>query len=209
MSNPTLLLSSSLLLLLLISLSGHPNPAVSAGTRRRTNIKNICKSTSYPTLCTQYLTILPNSSTKPPQSLAKSAILASLYRAQFTRLHILKVSRKLRVQDRRVSADCLELLGDSVDSLCKSILEISKVKKGGKFESDYSGCDVRCHVRNVQTYLSSALTDASDCADEFDEFVKRKKMGKMIAEVKVKAINVEQITSVALDLFCQFVADCD
>ncbi|XP_065859344.1 pectinesterase inhibitor 11-like [Euphorbia lathyris] len=211
MPNPTLsstfLLSSAFIII--ISLSGHPNSVLSAATRRRTNIKHLCSNTTYPGLCIQYLTIVPNSAKKTPKDLAKSALIASLYRAQFTRLHILKVSKKFRrIRDRGVRGDCLELLGDTVDSLCNSILELSKLRRGRGRGNDLM-CDDRCHVSNIQTYLSSAVTDASDCVGEFDEFVKRKKMGKVMATVKAKALNVEQATTVALDLFCQFVAACD
>ncbi|XP_050235636.1 pectinesterase inhibitor 9-like [Mercurialis annua] len=169
-------------------------------------VYKVCKKTSYPELCIQYLSIFPKSVTQSPKKTANAGLLVSLYRVQKTRSFIKKAAVKIKAMKRRdygVMQDCLEVFSDEVSLLSESIIELRHMGLGRQMEGDVE-CDIACHVFNIQSSLSAALSDASTCAEEFDEFLKKKSMGKLMATIKAKALNAEQATAVGLDLFCQF-----
>jgi hypothetical protein len=53
------------------------------------------------------------------------------------------------------------------------------------------------HISNVETWVSTALTDASSCVQSFPGH----RMSKRVATIKIKAKNVAEVTSNALALF--------
>ncbi|XP_002511678.2 21 kDa protein [Ricinus communis] len=212
---PNLSLSLLLLVLSIFSISGPVESRLDRNSPARANIYKLCKNTTYPILCFQYLSIFPISVTENPKRVARAALLVSLYRVQKTRVFIKKASIKLKakkgkeisykVKDYQVVEDCLEVFGDGVDDLSKSIIELHHLQGlEGQERKTYGDCDMACHVSNIQTSLSAALSDASTCVDEFDDFLRRKRLGKLMATIKAKALNAEQATTNGLDLFCQF-----
>ncbi|XWS45911.1 hypothetical protein CRYUN_Cryun14cG0019900 [Craigia yunnanensis] len=93
--------------------------------------------------------------------------------------------------------DCLQQIDDSVNQLSQSIRELRRLDpKAGMTDGIF------WHIDNVETWVSAALTDASSCVDEFPEH----RMSKMKATIKVKVLNVAQLTSNALALFHRYAA---
>ncbi|CAN0889875.1 Pectinesterase inhibitor 9 [Linum grandiflorum] len=159
-----------------------------------------CQTTRYPSLCVQCLSTFANSTSHhSPQQLARIALTVSLYRARLTRSFLVKVNHNLKAltkpRDYQVLNDCLGQLADGIQQLSRSILELAKLEKGARND------DVYWHVRNVESWLSAAQTDADTCLNEFHG----RKMSKLRATIKVRVMNVAETASNALALFQRFV----
>ncbi|OAY49329.1 pectinesterase inhibitor 9 [Manihot esculenta] len=193
-------LPSSLLLLFVLCISGTAESAFVRRSHARAYIEASCRSTRYPALCIKYLSGFANSTIQNPQQLAQAALLASLYRARYTRSYMLKVTTELKAtkaKEYQAVKDCLDQIDDSVQQLSQSIRELRRF--GGHEESENSE-DVFWHISNVESWTSAALTDASNCAEQF----RGRKMNKLKATIKGKVLNVAQATSNALALFHRY-----
>lgn len=200
-------LSLLLILLSIVSLSSTVEPAFSRDSNiaRRSRalayIETACQTTRYPALCVHCLStyIKPNMTIQSPQQLAQVALSASLYRALYARAYVLKVVRELKTlkRENQVVQDCLEQINDSVDQLSGSIKELRRLGQ------ESVGDDLFWHISNVETWVSTALTDASTCVDELPA---GPNMSKLKATIKGKVLNVAEVTSNALALFHKFAA---
>lgn len=198
-------LSLLLILLSIFSLSNTVEPAfsrhISRRSRARAYIETACQTTQYPALCVHCLStyIKPNMTIQSPQQLAQVALSASLYRALYARAYVLKVVRELKTlkRENQVVQDCLEQINDSVDQLSGSIKELRRLGQ------ESVGDDLFWHISNVETWVGTALTDASTCVDELPA---GPNMSKLKATIKGKVLNVAEVTSNALALFHKFAA---
>ncbi|KAL9385615.1 hypothetical protein Peur_022625 [Populus x canadensis] len=192
-----------LLLLSLVCITGAEKPArFPRRSRSRAYIENACTKTLYPSLCIQYLSVSANSMTiQTPQQLAQAALSVSLYKALQTRTFMLKVVKELKARkskDYQAVKDCLDQIGNSVDQLSQSVRELHRLER-----PDAEGGDnVFWHISNVETFVSSAMTDASTCLDGFPG----RNMDKSRAMIKAKVLNVAQTASNALALFHRYAA---
>ncbi|XP_011034043.1 PREDICTED: 21 kDa protein-like [Populus euphratica] len=192
-----------LLLLSLVCITGAEKPArFPRRSRSRAYIENACTKTLYPSLCIQYLSVSANSTTiRTPQQLAQAALSVSLYKALQTRTFMLKVVKGLKARkskDYQAVKDCLDQIGNSVDQLTQSVRELHRLER-----TDAEGGDnVFWHISNVETFVSSAMTDASTCLDGFPG----RNMDKSRAMIKAKVLNVAQTASNALALFHRYAA---
>ncbi|KAJ8900203.1 hypothetical protein K2173_024843 [Erythroxylum novogranatense] len=188
--------------LAVFSLSGKAEPTfLTRRPRTRPYIEATCKTTHYPTLCFQYLSMFPDSTIQSPQQLAQVSLSVSLYRAQFTRSYMLKVAGELKAEkakDYQLVKDCLDQINDGVEQLSQSITELRRL--GGQ-ESPVKD-DAFWHISNVESWVSAALTDATTCVDAFPG----RNMSKLKATIKGKVLNVAQTTSNALALFHRYAA---
>ncbi|CAI0393741.1 unnamed protein product [Linum tenue] len=188
------------LILLLPTLLSAPFPVLSVETvPPKSYIEKQCDATRYPTLCVQCLSTFANSTAhQTPEHLARIALSVSLYRARFTRSFLVKVAQELKSlrpsREHLVVQDCLEQLADGVNQLSRSILELRGLWRGRG--------EAYWHVRNIESWISAAQTDAYTCLDEF----RGKKMSKLRATIKAKVMNVAETASNALALFQRFVA---
>lgn len=200
-------LSFSLLVVLLsiFSLLSAVEPSFSNDQPWRSHgqayIEASCRTTLYPDLCVHCLSmyIKPNMTVQSPQQLAQYALSMSLYRARYARAYVLKVAgelKKLRAREYQVVQDCLEQINDSVVQLSGSIKELRR------FGQETVGDDLIWHISNVETWVSTALTDAYTCVDELPV----KNLSKLKATIKGKIVNVAEVTSNALALFHRFAA---
>jgi len=89
--------------------------------------------------------------------------------------------------------DCVNQINDSVDQLSQAIKELKRLNKFSTIIND----KVLWHISNVETWVSTALTDASSCVQSFPGH----RMSKRVATIKIKAKNVAEVTSNALALF--------
>ncbi|XP_059636063.1 pectinesterase inhibitor 9-like [Cornus florida] len=190
-------------LLLLLSIScvtGVPEPAFHRGSRARAFIEAQCQATRYFNLCVQCLSNnYVNTSTPNPQELAQVALTVSLVRARYTRAYVTEVATQLeqtKAKEYQVVKDCLDQINDGVDQLTQSIKELRRMGRAG-------ANDFMWHTNNVQTWLSTALTDATTCIDGFSGYAMG---GKQRATIKAKVLNLAQVTSNALALFNRFVS---
>ncbi|PPD87082.1 hypothetical protein GOBAR_DD15987 [Gossypium barbadense] len=150
-----------------------------AHSQARTFIEASCRTTRYPALCVKWLTRHASSDTPPTaQQLTRTALTVNLYRARHVRLYLVKVAKELKATKAK-------------EYLCR-------LDPKAEMMSD----DMYWHIDNVDTWVSTALTDASSCVDEFPG----QRMSKMKATIKSKVLNVAQLTSNALALFHRYAA---
>ncbi|KAK4379407.1 hypothetical protein RND71_001269 [Anisodus tanguticus] len=157
-------------------------------------VESQCKRTRYPKLC---MTSLSNYVTpaSEPQELAQAALKVSLIKAIYTKAYVNKVRKQLqqtKSKDYQAVKDCLDQISDGVFLLFKSVEELHHLNLDKEREFVW-------HRSNVQTWLSTVLTDAFTCMDGISGY----KLGgyKVKATIKAKVLNVAQVTSNALGLF--------
>ncbi|CAL0302935.1 unnamed protein product [Lupinus luteus] len=165
-------------------------------------IDSSCRGTLYQDLCFRCLRKFSNFTIDGPQHLAHVALSVSLYKALDTRGYLLKVAKEFEaIKDNtlvyKTVLDCVKQITDSVDELSQAIKELRRLNKNNN-----SGIndDFLWHISNVETWVSTALTDASYCVESFPGH----RMSKRTAAIKVKAKNVAEVTSNALALFHRY-----
>ncbi|KAM7499545.1 hypothetical protein LguiA_023959 [Lonicera macranthoides] len=179
-----------LLLLATLVFTSH----ASLNTDQKTNLeflKTSCNSTTFPRLCFTSLSIHASTIQTSPKLLAHIALSVTLNATKLTSTAMKKLSKRIGLIPREIAAmsDCVEELSDSVDELRRSIGEMKNLKeRSWQFE---------LMISNIQTWVSAALTDESTCTDGFEIEAMN---GKMKNEVRVRIVNVAQLTSIALAL---------
>ncbi|KAL9409492.1 hypothetical protein AB3S75_047819 [Citrus x aurantiifolia] len=183
--------SSSVLLLLVLYIT-----CTAILASRHSTVKPSCKSTTYPTVCVQYLLPYASKIQRSPKKMSLVALSVSLSRTKsaYSFLTKLKRFKNLKPRESRAIADCLELMDDSVDRLSKSFQEMKNL---GRVKSR----DFLFHMSNVQTWASAALTNGNTCLDGFAD---KSMNGKVKDSVTAQVANVVQVTSNALGLVNQF-----
>ncbi|XP_020208706.1 21 kDa protein [Cajanus cajan] len=160
-------------------------------------IKSSCSSTQYPALCVSSLSVYASSIKQDPHELVQTALSVSLNRTETTKAFVAKCNRFRGLKAREYAAlkDCAEEISDSVDRLRRSLKELKLCKGKGE--------DFTWHISNVETWVSSALTDESTCGDGF---AGKGLNGKIKDSIRAKMVNVAQVTSNALSLINQYAA---
>ncbi|KAK7260194.1 hypothetical protein RIF29_26032 [Crotalaria pallida] len=165
-------------------------------------LESSCNGTLYQDLCIRCLAryVTNYSTIDGPNHLAHVALSVSLSRALNTRGYLLKVAKELKTikKDKKYQTvqDCANQISDSVDQLSQAIKELRQLSRHGSAIND----DMLWHISNVETWVSTALTDASSCVYSFPG----RRMSKSMAAIKVKAQNVAEVTSNALALFHRY-----
>ncbi|KAK4738621.1 hypothetical protein R3W88_002318 [Solanum pinnatisectum] len=166
----------------------------SAQPRANKFVESQCRRTRYPKLCAESLSNYITTASEP-QKLAHAALKVSLLKAIYTRTYMKNVCKQLektKAKDYQVVKDCLDQISDGVNLLFNSVEELQHLSLDKESEFVW-------HRSNVQTWLSTALTDAFTCMDGMSSY----KFGgyKVKATIKAKVLNVAQVTSNALALF--------
>ncbi|MED6172837.1 hypothetical protein PIB30_053634 [Stylosanthes scabra] len=181
-------------------------------------IESSCNGTLYRELCIRSLSkFASRNDIEGPQHLAHVALSISLVRAIQTKNYLVGVSKELNAMNNinndninnsnidkkkrrqyQTIQDCVNQLSDSVDQLSQSIKELRRMNKksnmSGSSSSSRINDDFLFHFNNVETWVSTALTDASSCVYAFPGH----RMSKRTASIRGKAMNVAQVTSNAL-----------
>ncbi|KAK7252663.1 hypothetical protein RIF29_36774 [Crotalaria pallida] len=175
--------------------------AESAIPRRSTTnpadfIKSSCRATRYPALCVQSLLGYANVIGHSERQLAMTALSVSITRTRSCTSFVKKIAkaRGIKPREYRAVQDCIENMGDSVDSLSQSIRELGRM-------SQTVGEDFAWHMSNVQTWVSAALTDVNTCLDGFGGPALN---GNVKAAISDRVANVAQLTSNGLALVNRF-----
>ncbi|KAL1203874.1 Pectinesterase inhibitor 11 [Cardamine amara subsp. amara] len=160
-------------------------------------IESSCKTTTYPAVCVQSLSVYANDIQTSPRRLAETALAVTLSRAQSTKLFVSRLTRFKGLKKREVEAikDCVEEINDTVDRLTKSVQEL-KLCGSAKGQEQFS-----FHMSNAQTWTSAALTDENTCSDGFSG---RFMDGRIKNSVRARIVNVGHETSNALSLINAF-----
>ncbi|KAI3817911.1 hypothetical protein L1987_11711 [Smallanthus sonchifolius] len=149
-------------------------------------IRTSCGLTTYPTLCFNSLSTQARVIQTSPKLLAQTALSVTLDTTRTTSSSMVKMSQVHGMAPREVAAmkDCIDLLSDSVYNLKQSLEEMSR--PGSK--------DSGLVMSDIQTWVSSALTDEDTCSEGFKDDPKMKSV------VRGKIVNVAHLTSNALAL---------
>ncbi|PWA83483.1 pectinesterase inhibitor domain-containing protein [Artemisia annua] len=149
-------------------------------------IRTSCGLTTYPTLCFNSLSSKAGAIQTSPKLLAQTALSVSLDTTITTSSSMVKLSKVHGMTPRQVAAmkDCMELLSDSVYQMKKSLKEMNQP----------SSKDFGLVMSDIQTWVSSALTDEDTCSEGFANDPKMKNV------VRGKIVNVVHLTSNALGL---------
>ncbi|KAK4416015.1 Pectinesterase inhibitor 9 [Sesamum alatum] len=197
---PKIRFSFLFLSLLVLTLVRAEHPVVRQRSRARAFIELQCQATLYPDLCIRYLSYYVSNFTTTLSShlLVHIALKVSLERAESTQAYVTEVAKELKqtkAKDYRAVKECLDQINDGIDQLTNSINETRMIKENG------TSSDFPWHASNVQTWMSTALSDVSTCMDVFSN---RAIGSKKKAIIKAKVLNLEQATSNALALFNRF-----
>ncbi|KAK7401451.1 hypothetical protein VNO78_12944 [Psophocarpus tetragonolobus] len=160
-------------------------------------IKSSCSRTQYPALCVESLSVYASIIQQDPHQLVQTALTLSLNRTESTKAFVTKCNKFRGLKPREYAAlkDCAEEISDSVDRLSRSLKELKLCKLKGE--------DFNWHISNVETWVSSALTDESTCGDGF---AGKPLNGKMKESIRARMTSVAQVTSNALSLINQYAA---
>ncbi|KAL3814930.1 hypothetical protein ACJIZ3_016198 [Penstemon smallii] len=181
----------------MLTLAWAEQPTVHRRSRARAFIELQCETTLYPNECVRSLSYYASNFTYTlsHQQLAQIALKVALVRAESTRAYVIDVAKELKRtkgKDYQAVEECLSQINDGVDQLKNCIEETQKIKK----DEDFTW-----HASNVQTWMSTALTDSSMCIDGVSARAIR---GRTKALIKAKVLNLHQVTSNALALFNRF-----
>ncbi|XP_071718055.1 pectinesterase inhibitor 9-like [Rutidosis leptorrhynchoides] len=174
---------------------------VESRSRARMYLDSQCKSTRYPNVCVQTLLPYVNKRGQPSSQLQAQISLAScLSKARFVKTYMNIVANKLNKRSSFGSykeiKECLHQINDGVKQISQSFKELQQMGKDGYENFVW-------HESNVQTWISTALTDATSCVDGIrgDGISDTDK-----AVIQAKILNVKQLASNSLALFTRFTA---
>ncbi|KAK7263842.1 hypothetical protein RJT34_31439 [Clitoria ternatea] len=160
-------------------------------------IRTSCSSTTYPRLCYASLVKHADLIQTDRVLLTGAALNVTLASAKSTSAMMSTLAKSRGLQPREVAAmkDCVEVLGDSVDELRRSIDEMNHLKPSN-FELT---------MGDVQTWVSAALTDESTCTDGFQGSAATTEDANndIKSTVRGRVVQVAQLTSNALALINQ------
>ncbi|KAF5729884.1 putative Plant invertase/pectin methylesterase inhibitor superfamily protein [Tripterygium wilfordii] len=153
-------------------------------------IKTSCTNTTYPRLCYKSLSTYASKINGDPKLLATTALNVTYISTQSTSKLMKRISRihNLRPRVAAAVADCVEVLGDSVDELQRSIEEMGRAGGGPSFG---------IVMNDIETWVSAALTDDDTCMDGFGGKAMK---GRVKMLVRKNILRVSRLTSNALAL---------
>ncbi|KNA06394.1 hypothetical protein SOVF_181520 [Spinacia oleracea] len=163
-----------------------------------------CSTTRYPPLCYNGLSRYANKIGKSHRQVALTALAMSLSRARSAARLVSRLKKAKGIKHREYEAvkDCIDTMSDGVDQLTRSFVELANL---GQTDSE----EFMWHMGNVQTWVSSALTDESTCVDGLSDDGYSNNNGgsnnKVKGVIQMKVNNVAQLTSNALALVNRFV----
>lgn len=174
-------------------------PAVSPTPSNDTSyVRTSCESTLYPELCYHSLAGYSKAVQQDPARLARVAVGLSLSRAKRTAGFISNLSRQADYGvDHQATAalhDCFSLFNDAIDQICYSLKQMRRLSGSGE--------SLRFQLRNVQTWVSAALTNEDTCTDGFEDVPD----GPVKVDVCGRVVKVKEMTSNALALVNGYVA---
>ncbi|KNA10729.1 hypothetical protein SOVF_141630 [Spinacia oleracea] len=171
--------------------------ATATATSTNNFIQTKCSCTAYPTVCVQALSSYANKIHKSPRQLAQTALIVTLAKARYAKSYIAHLAQSNGLRPKEIGSvkDCLEVIGDTVDRLSKSVREFQAAARCGPEEFLW-------HMSNVQTWASAALTNENTCVDGFQD--QGANNGRVQIAIKGQLEGVMQCTSNALALVNQF-----
>ncbi|CAL9231046.1 unnamed protein product [Arabidopsis halleri] len=158
-------------------------------------VHSSCEHASYPSLCVRTLSSYSGPTITNRRDLAQAAVKISLSHAQSAakKLTVVRDSVGKKRQEKAALVDCVEMIGDSVDDLSRTLGVLKHLRISGGSPKEF-----RWQMSNAQTWASAALTDDDTCLDGFEEID-----GDIKTEVKQWMTKVARVTSNALYMINQ------
>ncbi|ESQ54778.1 hypothetical protein EUTSA_v10027167mg [Eutrema salsugineum] len=175
----------SLTLVVLINSSSFLNTAATPPAKYqnyKTYVKTACSSTTYPSMCYKSLYSYSSTIKSNPIKLCTTSLslnVKAAIKATSVVSNLLKKAKAASSPEVPILKDCVYELKDTVDELKQAMAEMKNLKGGGISKEE--------HLKNVRTWVSSALTDEGTCTDGFEErkvnVETKKKVKKAVAEL--------------------------
>ncbi|XP_010420924.1 PREDICTED: 21 kDa protein-like [Camelina sativa] len=159
-------------------------------------VHSSCEHASYPSLCVRTLSSYPGPTITNSRDLAQAAVKISLSHAQSAAKKLAAVRDsvgKKKKLEKGALVDCVEMIGDSVDELSRTLGVLKHLRVTGGSAKEF-----RWQMSNAQTWASAALTDDDTCLDGFQGID-----GEIKTEVKQWMTKVARVTSNALYMINQ------
>ncbi|XP_047324359.1 21 kDa protein-like [Impatiens glandulifera] len=190
----------------LLYAAGTANSSAATTTTTTTTtsfIRASCEVTTYKAVCVQSLVGYASAIQRSQRQLAHTALAVSLERAQASRTLMSKMTklRGLKPMEHQAIRDCMEEMGDSVDRIRQSVQELKITLIMAQEGKKKNKKELLWHLSNVQTWVSTALTDESTCMDGVSD---RGFNPRIKAEIRNRVTNLAQVTSNALALINHF-----
>ncbi|KAI4320068.1 hypothetical protein MLD38_033587 [Melastoma candidum] len=152
-------------------------------------LRTSCSATAYPSLCYSSLSRHANLIQTSPKLLASTALGVTLDSVRSTSAMMATLSRREGMTPREQGAmrDCVEQLAEAVDGIKNSIDEMGHI----------TGSNFALTMNDVQTWVSTALTDETTCSDGFSG---QPMNGDVKMQVRDGIVTVAHLTSNALAL---------
>ncbi|WOL07561.1 21 kDa protein-like [Canna indica] len=188
---------SLLVFLTLIALAVNANtcaavkPDPYGGSKTLNFIRSSCTATQYPNLCFTSLSAYAGTIQTSPRQLAHAALSVSLTTARSTVTSISKMLKGSGASSREAEAisDCMDNMADSVDELRKSLQEMGHLR----------GKNFKVCVNDMQTWVSSALTDENTCMEGLPAS-STSMVASQRSAIRGEIVKAAQLTSNALSL---------
>ncbi|KAL4562811.1 hypothetical protein LXL04_026842 [Taraxacum kok-saghyz] len=194
-------MAHNILSLLILSLAIFTlNPTiVESRSRARVYVEYQCRSTIYTQLCIRTLLPFATKTTAPsPAQLARISLTTCLVKARLTKSYVDTIAKEFNktknARYHEAVTECLRQIDDGVSQITQSVKEQQRMVHDG--EKDFSW-----HESNVQSWVSTALTDVTACLDMISD---RAIGGKEKGMIKTRVLNVKHLASNALALFNRF-----
>lgn len=158
-------------------------------------VKASCSNTTYPQLCYESLARYASKIQSNPKMLAHVALNVTLSATKSASDLMRNLSKLHGLKAREVAAiaDCVEVVGDAVEELERSIGEMGRAR----------GSNSDPVINDIQTWVSAALTNDDTCMDGF-AFAAYANYGEVKSTVTNKMTKVARLTSIALALINSF-----
>ncbi|KAL5060560.1 hypothetical protein RYX36_032164 [Vicia faba] len=186
----TLRLMLLLIIAIFLSLLTNTSPMVypkGNNINNNNNVKEACSVTRYKNLCIHTLAQFSNTAGRTPSKWARAGVSVTIGEVKNVQAYLknLKSSGNMKGRNKVALLDCIETFGYALDELHKSLGVLRRLSK--KTFSTQMG--------DLNTWISSALTDEDTCLDGFEGENERR-----IKLLQNKVQNVSYITSNALAL---------
>ncbi|EOA21570.1 hypothetical protein CARUB_v10001980mg [Capsella rubella] len=158
-------------------------------------VHSSCEHASFPSLCVRTLSSYSGPTITNRRDLAQAAVRISISHAQSAakKLEAVRDSVGKKKLEKGPLVDCVEMIGDSVDELSRTLGVLKHLRVSGGSAKEF-----RWQMSNAQTWASAALTDDDTCLDGFQGID-----GEIKTEVKRWMTKVARVTSNALYMINQ------
>ncbi|VYS57346.1 unnamed protein product [Arabidopsis thaliana] len=185
----------------LLNSSPHATPISVPKLTPAASLRNVCSVTRYPASCVSSISKLPSSNTTDPEALFRLSLQVVINELN----SIAGLPKKLaeETDDERLKSSlsvCGDVFYDAIDIVNDTISTMEEVGDGKKILKSST-------IDEIQTWLSTAVTDHDTCLDALDELSQNKtEYANSPISLKLKSamVNSRKFTSNSLAIIAKF-----